>query len=151
MIPEKYAQLHPIVYRISPEAFIFALLGAPLFVTIAICIPFGIVGLGVIAMVGIGALVYGAIPYFAIGTPTLIWATRRFQPAFMRYAWLGLGGQLVFMILATALAPLFGSFPDAVGMLGVYAVFGTIFAPLYAGTFGWLYAAWAPDTRILET
>ncbi len=128
-------------YSVNPTAFLFALIGAPIVVTV----------FSFWTIIGLFALPVGAIPYLVIGTPILLWAVGRIKPAFGAYALLGICGNL---FMATCfvfiVVPMVGV-TEAVQIISIYAAFGMIFAPLYAGTFGWLYAAFHPNIRILQT
>lgn len=127
-------------YSVNPTAFIFALICAPLIVT----------ALSFWTIIGFFALPMGIIPYLVIGTPTLIWAVGRIKPRFGEYAWLGFCGNAAMIVVSMiVLPPVIGV--DETSAILIFGCFGMIFAPLYAGTFGWLYAAFHPNIRILQT
>lgn len=131
----------PIRYSVSPTAFFFALILAPIVVTL----------LTFWTLIGLFALPFGIIPYLVIGTPILLWAVGRIRPNFMHYASLGLLGNIILFAVIWII-----SFGDAASQrdisdLRVLAGFGLIFAPLWAGTFGSLYATFHPNIRVLRT
>ncbi len=128
-------------YSVNPTAFLFALIFAPITVTV----------FSFWTVIGLFALPFGAIPYLAIGTPILLWAVGRIKPTFAAYALLGVGGNAIMAVGGgVILIPTVGV-NEAEAILLMFAGFGMIFAPLYAGTFGWLYAAFHPNIRILQT
>lgn len=124
-------------YDINPVAFVAALFLAPLFVT----------ALSFWAIIPVLALPFAAIPYLVIGTPILFCAVGRVEPSFMNYAPLGLQGNLLNLPLGTFVFALREPLQDALTLAIFFTVFGVIFAPLYAGAFGMLYASFHPDGR----
>jgi hypothetical protein len=128
-------------FSVNPTAFVAALFLAPLVVTL----------LSFWTIIGMFALPLGIIPYLVIGTPILLWAVGRLRPGFMRYAALGLLGDGILYVSAAALVLLRGPNSTEVEVLKMLALFGLIFAPLYAGTFGTLYAKFHPNIRLLQT
>ena len=127
-------------YSVNPTAFLLALIGAPIVVTV----------FSFWTIIGLFALPMGIIPYYVIGTPTLLWAVGRIKPKFCEYALLGICGNAAMAIGgALILVPMVGA-REAEAILLVFVGFGMIFAPLYAGTFGWLYGAFHPKIRILQ-
>jgi hypothetical protein len=128
-------------YSVNPTAFLAALILAPLVVT----------ALSFWTVIGLFALAFGALPYLVIGTPVLLWAVGRIKPSFGEYAplgFLGNGAMVAFILVVMALN---GSLQYGAGAASVFAGFGFVFAPLYAGAFGSLYAAFHPNIRILQT
>lgn len=114
-------------YLVDPVAFMAALIGAPLLVTL----------IGSPLIVPLASLPLGLPVYLAMGTPALLWMVGRYQPGFKTYALAGLAGQVALM-LTLILAAL--AFPERLPTaLPIFAVFGCVFAPLWAGTFGRLY------------
>jgi len=136
-IKEKYAKPR---YSVNPTAFVVALICAPLVVT----------ALSFWTLIGLFALPFGIIPYLVFGGPTLIWAVGHILPSFGSYAALGFAGNLVMgAVLALFLAVMGRT--DEFELVGFLAGFGLIFAPLYAGTFGSIYATFHPNIRILQS
>ncbi len=127
-------------YSVNPTAFLFALIGAPIVVTVC----------SFWTVIGLFALPVGAIPYLVIGTPILLWAVGRIKPAFGAYALLGIYGNLFMAACFVFIAVPMVGVTETVQIISIYVAFGMIFAPLYAGTFGWLYAAFHPNIRILQ-
>ena len=128
-------------YSVSPTAFFFALICAPLLVTLFTFWTF----------IGLFALPLGIIPYLVVGTPILLWAVGRVEPGFWRYAFLGFAGYMVMAVIGIViLTPPLGSLANQETFIFL-AGFGMIFAPLYAGTFGSLYGAFHTNIRILQT
>ncbi len=128
-------------YSVNPIAFLAALILAPLVVT----------ALSFWTVIGLFALAFGALPYLVIGTPVLLWAVGRIRPSFDEYASLGLlgnGAMVAFFLVVMALN---GSLQRSAGLALPFAGFSFVFAPLYAGAFGSLYAAFHPNIRILQT
>ena len=120
-------------YSVNPTAFFFALICAPLLVT----------ALSFWTLIGLFALPFGIVPYLVIGTPILLWAAGHVRPNFRDYAKLGLAGNFIMGLGGLVIAD-----PDTIALL---FVFGLIFAPLYTGAFGSLYASFHPNMRILQT
>ncbi len=116
-------------YVIDPVAFFIALIGGPLLVAAA---GFWIVGVPVFAVA------FGGPVYLAVGTPLLLIYLRR---AF------GKTGDIIalgfFALIAMAFAAggwaLLTDNDDLMGIVAFYSGFGIIFAPLWAGAFGWIY------------
>jgi len=138
---EKFETKEKIRYSVNPTAFFFALIGAPLVVT----------ALTFWTIVGLFALPFGIIPYLAIGTPILLWAVGRVKPGFWPYAGLGLLGNVILAGIIAVFALAENNGGAVIDMVAFLAGFGMIFAPLYAGAFGWLYASFHPNVRILQT
>lgn len=113
---------------IHMPAFFGALILAPLLVT----------ALSFYVVVPVFALLFGAPFYFALGTPLLLWLLSR-KPCTSgdcaTAALLANGAACVF-------AMIFGTLTqndEIYGMVFFYLLFGSIFAPLWGATFGWLY------------
>ncbi|WP_133169790.1 hypothetical protein [Yoonia maritima] len=125
-------------YSVNPTAFVAALILAPVSVTLLTCWT----------IIGLFALPFGAIPYLLLGTPVLLWAVTKIEPAFWSYAILGFAVNLV-CCLACAVADALNLSADADDLAIIFG-FGLIFGPLYAGAFGMLYANFHPNRRILQ-
>ena len=131
----------PVRYTVNPTAFVAALLLAPIVVTL----------LTFWTLIGLFALFFGAVPYLVIGTPVLIWAVGRIKPDFFAYATLGFAGNIFGMLACfVILAPAAGV-ESAAGTASAIFGFGLVVAPLYAGTFGALYARFHPQLRLLQS
>lgn len=128
-------------YSVNPIAFFFALVGAPLVVTL----------LSFWTVIGLFALPFGIIPYLAIGTPLLLWAVGRIKPNFSAYALLGFAGNVTLALILWIVALADSGSGQTTDAILFFAGFGMIFAPLYAGAFGSLYATFHPNIRILQT
>jgi len=128
-------------YSVNPIAFFLALICAPLLVTL----------FSFWTVIGLFALPFGIVPYLAIGTPVLLWAVGRIKPRFWTYAFLGLVGNMVLAVVIVLIALPENNGADALDMTLFFVGFGLIFAPLWAGTFGSLYAKLHPNIRILQT
>lgn len=126
-------------YSVSPIAFFFALILAPIVVT----------AFSFWTVIGLFALPLGIIPYLVIGTPILLRAVGRMKPEFGSYALLGLGGNVFAAIIGGAIAVSLDD-KNALDQILFLAGFGLVFAPLYAGVFGSLYARFHPNIRILQ-
>lgn len=112
----------------GPIAFASALILAPITVTLLTCFLF----------IPIAALIIGGPVYLAIGTPVLLWMVGRYPPRFWPYALAGLLGNLAliaFAYAAISLQP--AEIRTYEGMTLAY--WGLPFAPLWAGTFAFLY------------
>lgn len=128
-------------YAVDPVAFVGALILAPVVATL----------LSFWTVIGLAALLIGAIPYLLIGTPLLLWAVGRVPPCFGTYATLGFCANLVpFGVFALMTMLDLGPREMAPGMMFIFG-FGMIFGALWAGTFGWLYARFHRNFRILQT
>ncbi len=129
---------------IKPVAFVAALILAPIVFAapfFAMLLVSEVLGdkaalLAVVSVVPTIALGFGAIPYLIFGTPTFIVALRR---------GLGLGGA-GFLANVMAAPPIFLGMSLTEGFGGAAAfsifmlLFGSIFAPAWGATFGWLYS-----------
>lgn len=120
---------YPPRYIIDPVAFFIALIGGPiLFTALSFWILF----------IPVFALLFGGPAYLIVGTPVLLWYLRRndADPSDL--------GFLAFVVLAIG-AFLVASYAIAIGdeeLLGAglsYLVFGMIFGPAWAFTFGRIY------------
>ncbi|WP_341368170.1 hypothetical protein [Yoonia sp. BS5-3] len=121
-------------YSVNPTAFVLALVCAPLFITL----------MSFWTVIGLFALPFGVLPYLIIGTPILLWAVGRIKPRFGAYALLGFAGNLILGVFMLISATDFE-------VIRLFFLFGAVFAPLYAGAFGHLYAGFHPNIRILRT
>ncbi|MEJ8562845.1 hypothetical protein QTO30_17595 [Yoonia sp. GPGPB17] len=128
-------------YSVNPTAFVFALICAPLVVTL----------FSFWTIIGLFALPFGIIPYLVIGTPMLLWAVGRIKPGFKPYALLGLAGNVILAVIVGIMALADGNAGQANEAIVFFAGFGLIFAPLYGGAFGSLYALFHPNIRVLQT
>lgn len=122
-------------YIIDPVAFFAALFGGPILFTLA---TFWI------AFVPVFALAIGGLPYLLIGTPVLlIYLSRRpVQPRAL--AGLALATVVLLGLLAHLAALIAGREAQAFS-IGLITLFGAIFAPCWAASFGWLYTRLARD------
>ena len=116
-------------HLIDPLAFFGALVAAPLLVTLA---TFWIL------FIPAFALVMGGPIYLIFATPVLLWWLGRREPSVIEIGLLAFaanlavaGGLYLFVMLEGAREPGF--------MAMFYLIFGSIFAPLWAGVFAWLY------------
>ncbi len=129
--------------RINPWAFVAALVLAPLVLGAP---AFGILwminllnanppALFFILSVPVFAVLFGALPYLVFGTPAFIMALRkgRSMPG------------AAFLANLAAVPVIFAIFlvkqgaEDAVSSAELVLFFGSIFAPIWGGFFGWLY------------
>lgn len=113
---------------ISWGYFTFALIGAPLLVTL----------LTFWAIIPVFALIFGGPYYLLLAPPFLIWMLRRHGPNYL----LAVVGACVSLLAIPLLMGAYGVitnqpslFSDSFGI----ALFGLIFAPAYAATFIFLY------------
>lgn len=113
---------------IDPVAFVLALLGAPLLVTLALCW----------AIVPVGALFFGAPAYLICGTPALLWYLRRSKPRPIPVGVLAVAVNTATLpiLLWTDILP---GKQDPGSTLAMFGGFGGIFAFLWGFGFGWLY------------
>ena len=124
--------LWPIVkgpgHVIDPVAFVLALLGAPLVVTVALCW----------AVIPIFALAFGAPAYLICGTPTLLWYLRRFEakPIAVGVFAVAVNTATLPILLWSDVLP---GRQDAGQILAMFGGFGGVFAFLWGLAFGWLY------------
>ncbi len=109
-------------------AFFSALILAPLLVT----------ALSFYVVIPVFALLFGAPFYLAIGTPLLLWLLSRRPCSAGDCATAAIIANVVFCTLTMLYAALTKN-EDILGFVAFYLLFGSIFAPLWAGTFGWLY------------
>ena len=113
---------------INIPAFFGALILAPLLVT----------ALSFYVVIPVFALMFGGPLYLALGTPLLLWLLSR-QPCTSRDC---ATAALLANAAVCALAMLYGAAirnDDIFGVTFFFLLFGSIFAPLWGGTFGWLY------------
>ncbi|MEL6520128.1 MAG: hypothetical protein AAFQ66_04145 [Pseudomonadota bacterium] len=119
---------------VDPAAFALALIGAPLLVTVLTCW----------ALIPIFALVLGGPIYLLVGTPLLWRALRSGKTSGWALAELAFFANMAVAPIVAVLS-LFDE-PDAALIVGmVYFIFGSIFAPLWAAAFAWLYAGPKPS------
>ena len=117
------------------------------FTAALICAPLVVTALTFVAVIPVFALILGAPLYLVIGTPTLLWMVGRYPPRFVPYALAGLGSILALMALMGLLNI---ARPDLrVSELFGFLVAGSVFAPLWAGTFAPLYRWWNRAARPL--
>ena len=127
--------------KVKPIAFVAALFLAPLVFTAPFFMVFALAkavdgpGLLAVLYIPVIALMLGAIPYLVFGTPTFIYAIRR---------GIGLGGAgFMANVMAAPVIFLGTAITNNVGGAGAFTMFmlmfGTIFAPAWGATFGWLY------------
>ena len=128
-------------YAVDPVAFVAALFGAPVVVTV----------FSFWTVAGLFALPVGTIPYLLIGTPVLLWAVGRVRPRFATYALLGFAANLAGFALCGMLIALEHQAIPLAEMLIMIFGFGMIFGTLWAGAFGSLYARFHRGFRILKT
>ena len=121
-------EVSEIVPSFAPVAFTAALIAAPVLVTL-------VTG---VFLIPIAALILGGPVYLIAGTPVLLWMVGRFPPDFETYA---LGGLLTNLALLAVASLLLLPTPDAAPAEALWFLLpGVIFAPIWAGTFGYLYA-----------
>lgn len=119
----------PARYLVDPVAFVIALIGGPLLITAA---TFWML------FIPVGALIMGGPVYLVIGTPLLLIYLRNnagdtkgvMQLSLFAVLGLCVGGGIISLILA-------GS--STIGLIAGLSIFAAIFAPLWAGGFGWIY------------
>ena len=126
-IPEK-SKLNE-YHIIDPVAFFGALILAPLLVT---ALTFWV------AYIPVAALIFGAPFYLALGTPVLMWHLARNAPNATDIAGLAMATVAIAAGCLTVLAILAGQ-TETVHVILAGSIFGLIFAPVWGGTFGWLY------------
>lgn len=116
-------------HLIDPLAFFGALVAAPLLVTLA---TFWIL------FIPAFALVMGGPLYLIVATPVLLWWLGRHEPSVVEIGLLAFGANFVVAGGFYLFAMLEGvRQPYILAMF--YLIFGSIFAPLWAGVFAWLY------------
>ncbi len=123
-------ELPRIVPPFSPIAFTVALIGAPLLVTLV----------GGVFLIPIAALIFGGPVYLIAGTPVLLWMVGRYPPAFDTYACAGLITNMLIFLLVCILTSSITKGTVDLEPLALILIWGTAFAPIWAGTFGYLYA-----------
>ena len=114
---------------IDPVAFVLALFGAPILVTLATFWAF----------IPIFALIYGAPAYLICGTPALLWYLRRYEakPIPIGLLALAVNTATLPILLWTDILP---GRQDLGSTLAMFGGFGGIFAFLWGCVFGWLYS-----------
>jgi hypothetical protein len=125
----------------DPVAFAGALIGAPLLATLMSCF----------LIVPLFALFFGAPVYLILGTPVLLWMVGRFAPTIPRFA---LAGFIANLLLLLALLAAENWVPATIE-LGfrdsyVFALFGLLFGPFWAGTFAALYRKFNRMQRLID-
>ena len=122
---------------LDPIAFVAALVIAPVLVALlgfwALLIP-------------VFALVIGGPVYLAVGAPLLLVMVTRVPMQASVYACAGLIAQSVLTVLLMSYAGLNPS--SGAGDLGVLALFGLVFAPIWAAVFAVLYRRWHRPARL---
>ncbi|MEO0774392.1 MAG: hypothetical protein AAFZ04_14580 [Pseudomonadota bacterium] len=121
-------------YLIDPRAFILALVSAPL-----------IIGLLFFwLLVPAVAVVMGGPFYLLTATPVMLWWLGRHQPNFLTAAILGFLSNLavVGVIYLLHLTEVDRGYHD---VARIYFIFGSVMAPIWAGTFALLYQSWRRD------
>lgn len=123
------ARKEPITF--GPAAFAAALILAPLVVTL----------LGSPLVIPLFALAFGGPVYLAAGTPSLLWMVGRHPPRFDSYALAGFAlNTALFGTLVLVGRLLLPDRPGNLRELGIfYLMFGSVFAPLWTGTFAAFY------------
>ncbi len=121
-------------YLIDPRAFIFALIGAPVIIGVLFCW----------LLVPLIAIVMGGPFYLLTATPVMLWWLGRHQPSFVAAAVLGFLSNLVVVgaVYLLHLAELGPRYDDTAR---IYLIFGSVFAPVWAGAFALLYQSWRRD------
>ena len=120
---------------IDPVAFFIALVGGPILFTLA---TFWLL------LIPVFALGFGAIPYLLLATPTLLVYMRRNPATPASIARVSLASFVVGWLICTALATQIMGAGIASAALWILA-FGTLFAPCWGASFGWLYVKLARD------
>ena len=114
---------------IDPVAFFGALILAPILVTAltfwALYIP-------------VAALIFGGPFYLVLGTPVLLWHLSRNAPNATDIAGLAMATVAIAIACLAAFLMLSGQ-RDATPIVLYAAIPSLIFAPVWGGTFGWLY------------
>jgi hypothetical protein len=123
---------------LDPKAFVLALICAPILI--------GILGAWMLLIPTVAVLLGG--PYYLIfGTPVLLWMVTRYPPDARIYACAGFLVQsaltVVFAVPATLTTP-----QHELQLPLIAASFGLVFAPLWTGTFAFLYRRWHRPTQL---
>lgn len=114
--------------RVHLPAFALALVLAPLWVTL----------LTFVFVVPVFALLFGALPYLAVGGPLLFWLASRRPITPADTAWYAFAANVALLALSAAAAAILGD-EELFGLSVFIFGFGCIFAPLWGLAFGWLY------------
>ncbi len=116
--------------RIDIAAFIMALIAAPLLVT---ALTFWI------AFIPVYALVFGGPVYLLVGTPVLLLLARKTRLTAATCAEAGCWAMVALTAIGVVIAPFAGYGMDDVGFILMVGVISSVFATVWAGTFGMLY------------
>ncbi len=116
-------------YMVDPVAFIAAMVGGPLLVTLAV------VWMQVLPL---AALALGGPVYLLLGAPLLLWYLQRNPPSAFRISMLALAAILVAALLVGVVSVVLGQ-EQLVQFALFYAIFGAFFAPVWGAATGWLY------------
>lgn len=120
------------------------------FVGALICAPIAVTLVTGVTIIPIFALVFGAPAYLIFGTPVLLWMVGRYPPATMRYA---LAGLLVNAMLCGVIFLADRYLPtakdSALSETLSLALWGLLFAPIWAGTFAPLYRRFNRMARLV--
>lgn len=115
-------------HRVHIPAFFGALILAPL----------AFAAMSFILVIPVFAVFFGALPYLVFGGPALFWALSQGIRKPTELAMVGFCANAVFVVIsASYVAATTPRELDA--YLGLFAGFGSIFAPLWGLTFGHLY------------
>ena len=116
-------------HLIDPVMFFVALIGAPLLVT---ALSFWVM------LIPVAALFFGGPVYLITATPVLLWWLSRNAPKVSDIAMIGFSANLAACVVIYLLGEAMG-LHDAEAMARIYLIFGSVFAPLWAGVFAKLY------------
>ncbi|MGC1494781.1 MAG: hypothetical protein WA790_03160 [Sulfitobacter sp.] len=122
-------------YIIDPVAFFLALIGGPILFTFA---TFWIL------FIPVFALGMGAAPYLIVGTPVLLFYLSRHPANPGDLATLALFSLSCMSICLSIGAVIIGE-KQALGGILFILLFGAIFAPAWAASFGWVYGKLCRD------
>lgn len=125
-------------FKIDPVAFILALIGAPLTVTVALSMPLLVKELPTWGLMVVMVLVFGGPIYLLFGTPLLIWKLSQEEPKYsIAIAWaflVSLGVGAVVMVLS-----LLGGSDFFFEIALSIVIFGPVFAVSWAAVFIFIY------------
>lgn len=124
-----YPQVRAERYLVDPVAFVLAMFGGPVLVTV---LSFWLVGIPV------AALILGGPLFLIIGTPVLLWHLVRHTPEVSMISLLALISVGTLFVVTAILAALFADY-ELVSVAVWYGLFGGIFAPLWGAMTGWIY------------
>jgi hypothetical protein len=127
-----------VLETLYPKAFVLALICAPILV--------GILGAWMLLIPTVAVLLGG--PYYLLfGTPVLLWMVTRYPPDARIYACSGFLVQsaltVIFAVPATLTTP-----QHELQLQLIAALFGLVFAPIWAGVFAKLYRRWHRPARL---